>query len=216
LLIQLAFPIYFFFPDASNEALTVTESIYHRDKIFFLEEKTYFANNIQRLMSSNYIKYINESNDSKYKEIFVNGENRNDQVFYINGEKFEFSIYPIILENYDRVKEHVLNIIFVYNDNIFYDEIKTKTNLGIKILLELIIIIVFGSGLLYLIVLSFNILAKYIVIPIKNVNYMLKGINIGGKNRLEYLNFLKKRQDDNIEMFEKMNFEEYGKKKKKK
>ena len=86
--------------------------------------------------------------------------------------------------------------------------------MGIKILLELIIIIVFGSGLLYLIVLSFNILAKYIVIPIKNVNYMLKGINIGGKNRLEYLNFLKKRQDDNIEMFEKMNFEEYGKNKK--
>ena len=211
---SVGFSHLFFFPDASNEALTVTESIYHRDKIFFLEEKTYFANNIQRLMSSNYIKYINESNDSKYKEIFVNGENRNDQVFYINGEKFEFSIYPIILENYDRVKEHVLNIIFVYNDNIFYDEIKTKTNLGIKILLELIIIIVFGSGLLYLIVLSFNILAKYIVIPIKNVNYMLKGINIGGKNRLEYLNFLKKRQDDNIEMFEKMNFEEYGKKNK--
>ena len=210
---SVGFSHLFFFPETSLEALTATESIYGWNKQFFLEEKTYFANNIQRLMSSNYIKYINESNDSKYKEIFVNGENRNDQVFYINGEKFEFSIYPIILENYDRVKEHVLNIIFVYNDNIFYDEIKTKTNLGIKILLELIIIIVFGSGLLYLIVLSFNILAKYIVIPIKNVNYMLKGINIGGKNRLEYLNFLKKRQDDNIEMLEKMNFDEYEKNK---
>ena len=62
----------------------------------------------------------------------------------------------------------------------------------------------FGPGLLYLVVLSFNILAKYIVIPIKNVNYMIKGINIGGENRLEYLEFLKKKQDENIEMLEKI------------
>ena len=210
---SVGFSHLFFFPETSLEALTATESIYGWNKQFFLEEKTYFANNIQRLMSSNYIKYINELNDSKYTEIFVNGENGNAQIFYINGEKFHFSIYPIILENYNRTKEHILNIIFIYNNNIFYNEIKTKANLGIKILLELIIIIVFGSGLLYLIVLSFNILAKYIVIPIKNVNYMLKGINIGGKNRLEYLNFLKKRQDDNIEMLEKMNFDEYEKNK---
>ena len=210
---SVGFSHLFFFPETSLEALTATESIYGWNKQFFLEEKTYFANNIQRLMSSNYIKYINELNDSKYTEIFVNGENGNDQIFYINGEKFHFSIYPVILENYNRTKEHILNIIFVYNNNIFYNEIKTKANLGIKILLELIIIIIFGSGLLYLIVLSFNILAKYIVIPIKNVNYMLKGINIGGKNRLEYLNFLKKRQDDNIEMLEKMNFDEYEKNK---
>ena len=210
---SVGFSHLFFFPETSLEALTATESIYGWNKQFFLEEKTYFANNIQRLMSSNYIKYINELNDSKYTEIFVNGENGNDQIFYINGEKFHFSIYPIILENYNRTKEHILKIIFIYNNNIFYNEIKTKANLGIKILLELIIIIIFGSGLLYLIVLSFNILAKYIVIPIKNVNYMLKGINIGGKNRLEYLNFLKKRQDDNIEMLEKMNFDEYEKNK---
>ena len=32
---------------------------------------------------------------------------------------------------------------------------------------------------------------------------MLKGINIGGENRLNYLNFLKKKQDENIEKLEK-------------
>ena len=34
-----------------------------------------------------------------------------------------------------------------------------------------------------------------VVIPIKNVNYMLKGINIGGKNRLEYLDVCKTPQN---------------------
>jgi hypothetical protein len=33
---------------------------------------------------------------------------------------------------------------------------------------------------------------------------MLKGINIGGDNRLEYLNFLKKKQDENAELLEKI------------
>ena len=155
-------------------------------------------------MSSNYIKYIN---DSLYTELFINGEKRVEQIFYINGEKYEFSIYPIVLENFNGIKEHVLNIIYVYKNQSFYDEIKVKTELGNKIIVELIIIIIFGSGLLYLIVLSFNTLAKYIVIPIKNVNHMLKGINIGGKNRLEYLNYLKKRQDDNVEILEKLDLD---------
>ena len=43
-----------------------------------------------------------------------------------------------------------------------------------------------------------------IVIPIKNVNYMLRGINIGGDKRLKYLNYLKKKQDENIEKLEKI------------
>ena len=52
-----------------------------------------------------------------------------------------------------------------------------------KIILEILLFTIFGSALLYLVVLTFNTLAKYIVIPIKNVNYMLKGIHIGGENR---------------------------------
>ena len=211
---SIGFANLFYFPESSKEALTITEIIYSFNKTYFLEEKTYFANNIQRLMSSNYIKYIRNSNYSGYNEIFINGKNADDQIFYIMGEKFYFSIYPIVLENFNGIKEHILNIVYIYNNKLFYDELKLKTNLPIKIILELIIIALFGFGMLYLIVLSFNTLAKYIVIPIKNVNYMLKGINIGGKNRLEFLNFLKKRQDENIEMLEKMNLDEYEKNKK--
>ena len=70
------------------------------------------------------------------------------------------------------------------------------------IILEIVIFIVFGLGLLYLINLSFDTLVKYIVIPIKNVNYMLRGINIGGKNRLKYLEFLEQKHDEILEKLE--------------
>ena len=33
---------------------------------------------------------------------------------------------------------------------------------------------------------------------------MLKGIHIGGENRLEYLDYLKKRQNENLEKLEKI------------
>ena len=33
---------------------------------------------------------------------------------------------------------------------------------------------------------------------------MLKGIHIGGENRLDYLEFLKKRQEENLEKLEKI------------
>jgi hypothetical protein len=40
---------------------------------------------------------------------------------------------------------------------------------------------------------------------------MLKGIHIGGENRLEYLDFLKKRQNDNLEKLEKLYYKANGK-----
>ena len=154
-------------------------------------------------MTSNYYKYI--KNSTIYEEIYIDGESSENQIFSVNGEINNFSIYPVILENMYGKKEHVLNIIYIYNYDLYYDSINTESNIAFKILLECIIFVIFGSGLLYLVVLSFNILAEYIVIPIKNVNYMLKGINIGGKNRLEYLDFLKKKQDENVELLEKIN-----------
>ena len=76
------------------------------------------------------------------------------------------------------------------------------------IIIEIIILILFCFVLLYLINLTFDTLVKYIVIPIKNVNYILKGINIGGKNRLKYLEFLKKKQDEILEKLENSLFRE--------
>ena len=204
LVVPVGFNKIFYFPQSMEYANTPMENIFGNNKNFFLEEKVYFLNHVQKLMTSNYIKYIKEDRESFFEEVYTNGQNSNDQYFYLNGQAFNFSIYPIVFENTAGKKEHVLNIIYVYNEKILTKGIKLISNIFVQIILELIIFVVFGSGLLYLVVLSFNILVKYIVIPIKNVNYMLKGINIGGENRLDYLDYLKKRQEDNIEMLEKI------------
>ena len=93
-----------------------------------------------------------------------------------------------------------MSIIYVYNTQLFYEHLYSyQTNNDIKLCLELILFIFFGVVLLFIVVLSFKALAKFIVIPIKNVQYMLKGINIGGENRLEYLNTLRHTQEESLE-----------------
>ena len=205
LISSVGFNNVFYYPQMDSIAKTPSENIFRWDRKFYLQEKTFFMNNIQKIITSNYYKLINESGNSFFDEIKINGVNTSEQFFYFNGEKFYFSIFPIVLENLNSTQEHVLSIVYFYNNQLFYDRIKIyQSNTAIKIILEIVLFTVFGSGLLYLVVLSFNTLAKYIVIPIKNVNYMLKGIHIGGENRLEYLEFLKKRQDENLEKLEKI------------
>ena len=141
-----------------EEALTPSEAIFTWDKNFFVKEKDDFINYIQKLMTSNYIKYIN---DSLWDEIYLNGENNSGQYLYFNGEKNYFSLYPIVLENLSGNKEHVLSIIYVYNINNYYAKIILDSgSITIRIFCQIIIFIIFGLGLLYLIVLSFDILAK--------------------------------------------------------
>ena len=201
----------FYFPEVIEKAETPCESIFRKDINFFLNEKTYFNNHIQKLMTSNYYEQLKEKNI--FDEVYTNKINTEEQYFSINGENYNFSIYPVVFENLEGKKEHVFNIIYIYNNKLFYNRLNSDMNIGVQVILEAVIFVVFGFGLLYLMNLSLNILAKYIVIPIKNVNYMLKGINIGGDNRLEYLDFLKKKQDENIEMIERINMNEGNKKK---
>ena len=205
LITSIGFNNVFYFPQMNNSIRTPAENIFNWERSFYLGEKMNFINNIQRLLTSNYIKYLSDNSSSLFEEIKINGENTSDQYFSFNNEKYYFSVFPVILENMKGVKEHVLSIVYFYNNNLYYSRLLSyQTNSNIKIILEMLLFTVFGSGLLYLVVLSFNTLAKYIVIPIKNVNYMLKGIHIGGENRLEYLDFLKKRQDENLEKLEKI------------
>ena len=164
-IIPVGFNHIFYYPRINETTKTLTESIFSWNSNFYLSEKIYFNNYIQKLMTSNYYDFID--NNSIFDEIYIDGNSSENQIFSINGEIQNFSIYPIILENLYGKKEHILNIIYIYNYNIYYDSIKTENSIGIKIVLECIIFVVFGSGLLYLVVLSFNVLAKYIVIPIK-------------------------------------------------
>ena len=192
----------FYYPQGTISPRTSTENIYRWDINFYLSEKIDFYNNIRKILSSNYIDYLGSSS---YDEIYINGKNSSEQYFFVNEEKLKYSIFPITLRNLNGIYEHIFSIIYVYEDQLFLKDIENSiSSIAIKIILEFIIFVIFGSGLLYLIHLTFNILVKYIVIPIKNVNYMLKGINIGGENRLNYVNFLKKNQEENLEKLDKM------------
>ena len=191
----------FYFPQGPPNPKTIVENIFNWDLKYNLDEKANFYNNIKNIFSSNYIEYIN---DSFFEEIFIDGKNENKQYFYLNEKKYKYSIYPVLFENLNGKKEHIFSIIYIYNDQLYLEKIQIyNSSLFVKIVLVIIIFIIFGSGLLYIIYLTFNTLTKYIVIPIKNVNYMLKGINIGGKNRLNYLDFLKKKQDEKLEELQK-------------
>ena len=199
---NVGFSNVFYYPEGPISPRTSMENIFKWNLNFNLEEKDYFYNNIRKIFSSNYIDKIG---DQIFDEVYVNGENSSEQYFYLNGKKLNYSIYPLILENLNGEKEHVFSIIYLYNDELYFEDLnKYNSSMTYKIILELIFFIIFGSGLLYIIYLSFNTLSKYITIPIKNVNYMLKGINIGGGKRLKYLNYLKNKQDENLEKLEKM------------
>ena len=117
LVIPVGFNRVFYFPQSTEIAFSPMENIFRSDKNFFLEEKVYFLNHIQKLMTSNYIQYLNDKNntynESLLYEVYINGENSYEQYFNLNGEAFNFSIYPIVFENIKGNKEHILNIIYL-------------------------------------------------------------------------------------------------------
>ena len=193
----------FFFPQGYDFPKTITDNIFRWDTSFIFEEKVYFYNHIQKILTSNYIDKIGQF---EYEEIFVNGVNSSNQSFYLNNEKLHYSIYPVVLENLNGEKEHVLSIIYICDTELYLSNFELENcSIYIKIILELLLFIIFGFGVIYIIFLSFTTLSKYIVIPIKNVNYMLKGIHIGGKNRLDFLDYLKTKQDESLEKLGEIN-----------
>ena len=192
----------FFFPQGRENPKTNTENIFQWDGTFSLEEKTFFFDRIQKWLTSSFDEQISIQ---LFEEVFINGKSSFGQNFFINDVAYNYSIYPIILENLQGKKEHVLSLIYIYNREIYLRDLKSyNSSLVLKIIIELAIFIIFGLSLLHIVFLTFNTLTKYIVIPIKNANYMLKGINIGGKYRLDFIDYLRKKADDNLEKLEKM------------
>ena len=78
----IGFNYIFYFPQSAFPQ-TITDNIYSWDLNYFLEEKTYFFNNIQKTLTSN---YNNQIGNSMNEEVFVNGKNCSEQYFYINNE----------------------------------------------------------------------------------------------------------------------------------
>ena len=60
----------FFFPSSRENPKTITENIFKWDLDYYTHEKIYFYENIQKILTSNYIDYIGEYD--LYEEIYVN------------------------------------------------------------------------------------------------------------------------------------------------
>ena len=193
-----------YYPQGTSIPKSSTEQIYNWDVDYILSEKVFFRDNIDIILTSNYINNIKNI----FEEFYEDGKSPKNQKFNYNEEEFKYSMYPIIFKNLEDKNEHVMSIIYIYNDRLFLEKLADYSNSKIiMIITEIIIFLVFGYGLLYIINLTFDTLTKYIVIPVKNVNYMMKGINIGGKNRLQYLEFLKKEHEKIIEKLENYSFQ---------
>ena len=202
-----------YFPQISTYGIgkTLSEYIFRWDIDYYLEEKLDFVEIINKLLTSNYYHKLKVGDIKKdpiniFDQIYIDDSNGENQYFYLNKVKYYYNLYPIILENYEKEYEHVMSIIYIYNKKLFYQHMLSyQSNSSSKLLFQLILFIFFGSVLLYLIFLSFQVLAKFIVVPIKNVKYMLEGINVGGEYRLKFLSNLQKTQEDNLEKLNKIN-----------
>jgi hypothetical protein len=178
----------FYFPQmfSYGSGKTLGEYIFRWDKDYYLEEKLDFVETISKKLTSNYYKKINNellATDpmSIFDQMVIDDSNGENQYFYLNKKKFHYCVFPIILENKDKKQEHVLSIIYIFNKQLYYKHmLDYQKESYSKLIFQLFIFISFGVILLYLVVLGFNLMAKFIVIPIKNVRYMLEGINIGG------------------------------------
>ena len=205
----------FYFPQMSSYGIgrTLGEYIFRWDKDYYLEEKLDFVETIHKLLTSNYYNKLQMDSIKLepfniFDQIIIDNANGEKQYFYLNNEKYYYNIYPVILENYDKKYEHICSIIYIFNKKAFYQHMLGYQSASYgKLLFQLFLFILFGIILLYLIVLSFGIIAKNIVVPIKNVKYMLEGINVGGENRLEFLSNLQKKQEDNLEKLNKINLQ---------
>ena len=209
----------FYFPNiiTLGEGKTITEYIFNKYIDYYLEEKIEFLNKVQNKMTSNYIVNINQERrtnmdrealnylNEKYTD---NDKKEEEQFFYVNKELYHYKIFPVLLRNDEEVDEHVLSIIYIFKESVFYEYLLDFESQNSALLaLQVFLFVFLGGILLYIIVLSFKILAKFIVVPIKNVQYMLEGINVGGEYRLEYLSDLKRKQEDNLEKLNKINRE---------
>ena len=212
-IISIGFNEAFYFPQIMNGqyAKTLGEFIYRFDNDYYLEEKTYFLTLIQKYLSSNYIKYINKTKIKEQPmilldEIHIDNHSGITQRFYVNNLEYNFCLFPIIVENLDKKYEHIFTIVYIYNKKSYYNHlIEYQYESNAQLIFHIILYFFFSCILLYIISLSFKLLAKMIVVPIKNVHYMLEGINVGGEYRLEYLSDLKKKQEDNLEKLNKIN-----------
>ena len=180
----------FYYPKiiSNNNNMALSEFEFGWEETFYLKEKDEFNSNVINLMNYDYTNMFKDINDYNLT-LFSLVDDTN--YFYKNGKIYNYSIHPIFI-NHNNINIHLLSIIYIYSKANLIEQIFTyQYSFETKLYLELGLFIYFGFILLFLAKICLKLLAKFIVIPIKNVHYMLKGINIGGENRLEYIDSLK-------------------------
>ena len=153
-IVSIGFNNAFYFPQMSTNGYgkTTTEYIFRWDKDYYLEEKLDFVNIIQKNITSNYFKLIDKEKIktnpiSIFNEIYIDNERGENQYFYFNKEKYNYCIFPIILETLNIINktmhfEHVLSIVYLFNKKLFYQQIlEYQNNSSSKIILQLVLFI---------------------------------------------------------------------------
>ena len=102
--ITVGFNNVFYFPQGNDYPKTITDNIYKWNLDFFLKEKEYFFNDIQKLFTSD---YINQLGEELYEAVNIEGKNSTERYFNISNKKYYYEIIPVILENLNGYKEHV-------------------------------------------------------------------------------------------------------------
>ena len=178
--------------EPKNKPLSAFEFTEHDS--FYLEELLYFNDEITKEMTRDYSEYISLSAESALG-LFQNIDNdKHINYFTKDGKIYNFTIFPF-LRYFNNTYINELNIIYVYQANELFNNMFSYQKTFQKRLNLVLILLIYVSLVLGLIVwCSLSFLAKYIVIPIKNVQYMLKGINIGGENRLHFLEALETKE----------------------
>ena len=212
LITDVGYPKPFYFPKIMQNIknLPISDFEFNWNDNYYLEEKINFTYNVTPIIIKDYISEINNLIKgegylgSKFFELSID---LNNSYFYKKGRIINYSLHPILM-NLGHSYQHILSIIFIYDKENFFEHLFSyQKKYQKKLYIEIILFIYFGFVLLALIKLSMNALAKFIKIPIKHVQYMLKGINIGGENRLEYLNsLLNEKNDDNSENLNFINY----------
>ena len=190
----------FYFPNIiqCNTNMLLSSYEYNGNENYYLEELIDFNVNITNIMTKEYIDKIHEDSDNPLQ--FFKSLPKSNYVshFSKNGIIYNFTIFPFVVQ-YNNELFHVLSIVYVFQEQMFFTHMYSyQERFELKLYLELFLFIFFGISMTVLVWTTFISLAKYIVIPIKNVQYMLKGINIGGENRLEYLESLKTNKEGDI------------------
>ena len=216
LITDVGYPKPFYFPKIMQNIknLPISDFEFNWNDNYYLEEKINFTYNVTPIIIKDYMSEINNLIKgegylgSKFFELSID---LNNSYFYKKGRIINYSLHPILM-NLGHSYQHILSIIFIYDKENFFEHLFSYQNkYQRKLYIEIILFIYFGFVLLALIKLSMNALAKFIKIPIKHVQYMLKGINIGGENRLEYLNsLLNEKDDDNSDNSNFINYLNYS------